>query len=112
MALTFEWDDEKARDNFAKHGVSFELAQRLFRDFAAIEFLDDRHDYGEDRIVRIGKVEGAVLLVVYTERNDNIRIISARRALKNEQDFYVAQSLKGPAPHVGTSSRRRRARRS
>jgi uncharacterized DUF497 family protein len=87
----FEWDDAKASENYAKHGVDFETATQVFQDPFALEFLDDREDYGEDRFILIGMANG-VLTVVYTERNDRVRLISARRATKHEQDNYFAQN--------------------
>jgi uncharacterized DUF497 family protein len=92
MKLKFDWDKSKAKDNYAKHGVSFELARDVFADPFAIEFLDDRQDYGEERYVIVGIVRGQVLYVGYTERNDFFRIISARRATKHEQEFYFQQN--------------------
>lgn len=75
------------------HGVSFELAMTVFKDPFAIELLDDRKDYGEERFVTIGMAEGHVLLfVAYTEREDRIRIISARRVTQYEQDDYFRQN--------------------
>ena len=88
----FEWDEAKAADNYAKHGVSFELAVKVFRDLFGIERLDDREDYGEDRFILIGTAEGALLTVVYTERNGRIRIISARQATKREEDDYFVEN--------------------
>ena len=88
----FEWDDKKAAQNYAIHGVSFELATHVFRDPFAIERLDDRVDYGEDRFIVIGLAAGLVLYVVYTEREGRIRLISVRRATKHEQDDYFAQN--------------------
>ena len=75
-----------------KHGITFETARQIFRDPFAIEVLDDREDYGEDRFILIGVAEGVVLTVVHTERNSRIRLISARRATKREQDDYFAQN--------------------
>ena len=92
MDLKFDWNKSKAKDNYAKHGVRFELARDAFRDPFAIEFLDDRKDYGEERYVILGMVHGHVLYVGYTERNDVFRIISARRATKHEQEFYFQQN--------------------
>ncbi|MGI8991129.1 MAG: hypothetical protein DLM53_04070 [Candidatus Eremiobacter antarcticus] len=93
MGLAFEWHTVKAEANFQAHGVSFELAQTAFKDPFAIELLDDREDYREERLVLIGMAEGHVLLfVAYTEREDRIRIISARRATKREQDHYFKQN--------------------
>ena len=84
----FEWDDAKAAQNYADHGVTFDLAKRVFRDPFAIERLDDREDYGEDRYVIIGMVDGRVLCVVHTLRNGTIRIISARGAEPHERRRY------------------------
>jgi uncharacterized protein len=92
MILRFEWNKSKAKDNEAKHGVSFELAKIVFKDPLAVEFLDDRQDYGEDRFVIIGKAERQILSVAYTERKDVIRIISARGATKHEEEAYLEQN--------------------
>jgi hypothetical protein len=88
MKLKFEWNESKAKDNYAKHGVSFDVAKRAFKDPFAVEYLDDRQDYGEERFVLIGTVDTNVLFVTYSERKDVIRIISARRATKHEQEAY------------------------
>jgi uncharacterized DUF497 family protein len=91
--LEFEWHEAKAEANLRSHGVSFELACTIFRDPFAIERMDDREDYGEDRFVIIGMAEGSLMLfVAYTEREERIRIISARRALPNEQEDYFQQN--------------------
>jgi uncharacterized protein len=58
---TFDWDEVKAAENYAKHGVSFETARRVFDDAFAIERLDDREDYGEERFIILGMVDGRVL---------------------------------------------------
>jgi uncharacterized protein len=93
MKLRFEWHDAKAATNLHAHGVSFELAQTVFNDPFAIERLDDRKDYGEERFVIIGRAEGhVVLFVAYSECDGCIRIISARRATQNEQDDYFRQN--------------------
>lgn len=88
----FEWDDAKAESNIEKHGVSFEEACGVFRDPFAIELLDDRDDYGEDRYILIGMAAPGVLVVVYTVRDERNRIISARRAEPNERRFYHEQN--------------------
>jgi len=93
MKLEFEWHADKAETNFQTHGVSFELAKTVFKDPFAVELMDDREDYGEERFVIIGMAEGHVLLfVAYTEREERIRIISARRATQGEQDEYFRQN--------------------
>jgi hypothetical protein len=98
MKLEFEWHDAKAAANLRVHGVSFELARTVFKDAFAIERLDDREDYGEERFVSIGMAEGdIVLFVAYSERDGRIRIISARRATQREQDDYFRQNSRSPA---------------
>ena len=93
MKLEFEWDAAKAEANLEAHGVSFDLATTVFKDPFAVERLDDRKDYGEHRFVILGMAEGhAVLFVAYTEREERIRIISARRATQYEQDDYFRQN--------------------
>jgi uncharacterized DUF497 family protein len=93
MKLEFEWHDAKAEANLQTHGVSFELAKTVFKDRFAIERLDDREDYGEERFLIVGMAEGHVLLfVAYTERENRIRIISARRVTQHEQDDYFRQN--------------------
>ena len=73
--------------------MSFDLAKTVFNDPFAIERLDDREEYGEERFVIVGAAEGKTLLfVAYTERKERIRIISARRATQNEQDDYFRQN--------------------
>jgi uncharacterized DUF497 family protein len=93
MKLEFEWHKAKANANFRRHGVSFELARTVFEDPFAIERVDDREEHGEERFVIIGVAEGKVLLfLAYTEREERIRIISARRATQYEQDDYFQQN--------------------
>jgi uncharacterized DUF497 family protein len=85
----FEWDDRKAEANFRKHGVDFETATEVFSDHFAIEEFDpDSGVHGEDRYRRTGMASGTLVTVVYTERQDRIRIISARRATTREHDEY------------------------
>ncbi len=91
--LSFDWDDDKAEENYATHGVSFELAKLVFNDPFAVERVDDRQDYGEERFVLIGMAREVVLFVVYTEREERIRLISARRATRLERDDYARQGF-------------------
>ncbi len=93
IKLRFEWHEAKARANLRAHNVSFDSARTVFDDAFAVERLDIREDYGEERFVIIGKAnDGLVLVVAYTEREDCIRIISARRATQREQDDYFRQN--------------------
>jgi uncharacterized DUF497 family protein len=84
----FEWDDAKAAANLAKHGVSFEQARDAFDDPFAIDFVDDRENYGELRLILIGMVENRLLVVAHTMRNDKVRIISAREVEPHERRRY------------------------
>ena len=85
MALTFEWDENKALENYRKHGVSFEEAKTIFNDFFAITIYDPDHSINEDRFIDLGRSSrGRILVVVYTERNETIRLISSRMATRRE----------------------------
>lgn len=84
----FEWDDIKAVANLAAHRVTFDTARQVFRDPFAIDELDLREDYGEDRYVIVGLADARLLYVAYTMRRERIRIISARGAEPHEQRRY------------------------
>ena len=88
--IIVEWDDNKAEINFKKHGIYFEDAAWIFLDENRIEEFDELHSDFEDRIKVIGRV-GKVLAVIYTERGEKYRIISARYATKKEMDNYYGQ---------------------
>lgn len=92
MNLEFEWDEAKATENYTKHGVSFDLARKVFTDTFAVERIDGRRDYGEERVTIIGMAEGRLLFVVYTMRGENIRLISARGAEPYERRYYHEQN--------------------
>lgn len=86
--MKFEWDEAKNQSNIAKHGVSFEDASRIFDGFT-LDAVDNRQDYGEERIISLGMIDGvAVLVVVHTDREGACRIISARPAKKAERQRY------------------------
>ena len=89
--MQFEWDPEKAASNSTKHGVTFEFAQRIFEDPHMLE--DYQFEGGEERWKALGRVDQKILVVVYTERDAALRIISAREAEKNEQKFYLDNIL-------------------
>jgi len=93
----FEWHHAKARSNYAKHGVTFDTAKKAFSDPFMVEVLDDTEEYGEERFLVIGMAEGQLLGVVYTPRQGRYRLISARRAIRDEQDHYFTQNSQGPA---------------
>ena len=81
MGLTFEWDEDKSKRNVRKHGVTFEEAKTVFNDPFEITIDDPDHSDDEDRYLAIGiSLKGRLLVVWYTERNENIRIIGCRKA--------------------------------
>lgn len=87
--MDFEWDVRKAESNFAKHGVRFSEAEPVFADDYAITITDSESDPSEQRFVSMGTgVKGRVLVVVYSYRGRNIRIISARLAEAHERSQY------------------------
>lgn len=85
--MQFEWDDEKDRTNRIKHRVAFSEAIEVFQNIR-LTVKDDRRNYGETRKITIGEVHFGICVVVYTERNDVIRVISARRANQRERKKY------------------------
>ncbi len=87
--MRLEWDHAKAADNLAKHGVSFHEAATIFDDPLAITYPDPDHSEGESRYVTFGtSAERRLLAVAHTEAGDTMRIISARRATRNERKVY------------------------
>lgn len=87
FTLKLEWDEDKNEQNLAKHGIDFETAILVFNDLQRIEIYDMEHSIHEDRYNTIGMVND-ILFVVYTERKENIRLISARLATKTERSIY------------------------
>jgi len=87
--LLFEWDSTKATKNIKIHGVSFDEASTAFKDTLSLTIYDPLHSDEEDRQILIGNsYKNRLLVVVHTERGDKIRIISARKATKNEKKQY------------------------
>lgn len=88
MAPEFEWDEKKAQVNLAKHRVSFVIAASIFEN-ETLQRVDDREDYGETRLIALGRVDAYVYRVVFTWRSENlIRIISAQKASNDEREIY------------------------
>lgn len=86
--MEFEWDEAKNQANIRKHGVSFEIAKRVF-DWPLLTSRDRRKDYGEDRHVSIGQVgDEALIVIAHTRREGRIRLISARPASRKERQRY------------------------
>ena len=89
MSLTFEWDEEKAEEYERKHGVAFEEAKTIFNDPFSLTVYDPNHSVDEDRYLDLGlSSNGRILVVSYTERNENIRLISSREATSMERRNY------------------------
>jgi hypothetical protein len=89
VSLRFEWNRSKALLNIRKHGIAFEEASTVFGDSLSLTIPDTFHSIGEERFITIGtSVKGRILVVVHTDRYDVIRIISARKATRNERNQY------------------------
>jgi hypothetical protein len=88
--ITFEWDDNKNQTNIKKHDIDFETAIRIFADENRIDLYDEEHSAYEERYLTIGIVDTVTVLVTvsYTERDEALRIISARRATREERRMY------------------------
>lgn len=88
--MDFEWDIQKEQKNIAKHGLDFSTAMLVFGDDNRLEFYDAEHSDIEDRYITIGAIDGVVTIVyvAYTERNREVRIISARGATRREKEVY------------------------
>jgi uncharacterized DUF497 family protein len=85
--MNFEWDENKDEDNQEKHGISFREAAEIFRGFI-VKSEDTRRDYGEQRFIALGEYDREVIRVVFTERGDYIRIISAWKTNRNDRKRY------------------------
>ncbi len=87
--MDFEWDEAKRELNLAKHGLDFSDAPNMF-ELPMLSALDTRRDYGEERWLGIGLLQGRVVVVVFTQPNADIRIISLRKAVSRERKFTEA----------------------
>ncbi len=94
--IEFEWDDTKNKANLEKHGISFETVRELFLN-PILTRIDDRKDYGEIRENSLGVIEDIVLFVTHTTRNGKIRLISARRANREEREIYYEYTQRSRA---------------
>ena len=94
MPYEFEWDPDKAARNLAKHGVSFPEATTVFGDPLAATLPDRPHSHGEERFATFGRsARGRVLAVQHTEREQRLRLISARETTRHEQRQYEQGTL-------------------
>ncbi len=91
--MEFEWNPVKATLNLKKHGVSFQEAATVFNDPLSTTFPDPDHSIGENRYVIVGVSQlGQLLVVAHTDRGEKVRIISARKATRQERKFYEERS--------------------
>ena len=82
-----EWDDAKNRSNFAKHGLDFADAELVFAGLC-VTFVDNRFDYGEERLVTLGLLSGRLVVIAHSSRDEGTRIISMRKGNRREQKIY------------------------
>ena len=98
MGLLFRWDENKAKENLRKHGLSFKEASTAFGDPLSVTIEDLDHSYGESRYILLGEtVNHRVVLVAHAEKHGEVRIISARFASRGERRSYES----GKARHKG-----------
>ena len=88
--MKFKWDEAKRRINLTRHGIDFADVARVFDGLTA-DVADDRYDYGERRLFTLGLLNGEVVAVSYTQTGDIIRLITARRATRNEENRYFKE---------------------
>lgn len=88
--MRFEWDEKKRLINIRKHGIDFADVPAIF-EFDTVTVIDDRVDYGETRYQTLGLLKARVIMVVHTESKTVIRIISARKANKYEEEIYFSE---------------------
>lgn len=88
--MRIEWDERKRRANLRKHRVDFRDAEKVF-DGYTVTVTDDRLEYDEERFISFGLLEGDVVALAHTENADTIRIISMRKATRNEEEHYFAK---------------------
>ena len=87
--MEFEWDGSKAAANLSRHGVSFDEAKTVFDDPVYVDFYDPDHSYDEHRYIIIGQSQrGRLLIVSYTERDNLLRLVSAREVTRGEREAY------------------------
>jgi uncharacterized DUF497 family protein len=95
--VSIEWDEAKRVVNLDKHGLDFADAGEVLEG-PCLERLDTRKDYGEDRWLVLGSLRGRVVFLVYTEREERMRIISFRKATAEERKVYEQAVANRPGP--------------
>jgi len=87
--MEFEWDIAKQQSNLRRHRLDFADVEAVFAG-ATFTFADERFEYSENRYITLGLLRGTVVVIAHTERKEVIRIISMRKATKNEREIYFA----------------------
>ena len=85
--MRYEWDEAKNRSNFAKHGLRFEDAEQVLSG-PCVTFVDDRFDYGEERLITLGLLAGRLVVIAHAPGDEETRIISMRKGNRREQEIY------------------------
>jgi len=85
--MRYEWDEARSRINLIKHGLSFEDAELVFSG-PCVTFVDDRFDYGEERLITLGQLAGRLVVIAHAPRDEGTRIISMRKGNRREQEIY------------------------
>ena len=88
--MRYEWDEAKRQSNIQKHGIDFVGIEKVFAG-ETLTILDDRFDYGESRFITLGLLSGRVVVIAHTETREVIRIISVRKATRNEEAHYLKE---------------------
>lgn len=88
--MHFEWDENKRRSNLRRHGIDFADLEEVFEGLT-LTLLDGRFDYGEERFFTLGLLKDRVVAISHTETDDTVRIVSARKALKDEEINYFKE---------------------
>jgi uncharacterized DUF497 family protein len=97
--MEFEWDEDKNQSNITKHGIDFQQAKRVFKDPNVLTYEDARFNYQEIREISVGQLllttqqKIIIAVVVHTDRDGRVRLISARKASKRERKIYEQQSI-------------------
>lgn len=88
--MRYEWDEAKRQSNIQKHGIDFVGIEKAFAG-TTLTVLDDRFDYGEPRFITLALLSGRVVVIAHTETQEAIRVISVRKATKNEEASYFKE---------------------
>ena len=97
--MEFEWDEDKNQSNITKHGIDFQQAKRVFKDPNILTYEDTRFNYEEIREISVGQLllttqqKIIIVVIIHTDRDGKVRLISARKASKRERKLYEQQSI-------------------